>query len=336
MAQKFNEQSLRVEGEAVTIAENVLHDVVLGRAVFSASSTGTLVYQVGSAVAGSKLVWLDRSGNEVGIVAAECPCVWPRLSPDGKRVTVAVTDPGTGNVDIWIHEIAEKRRTHLTFEDALEANPTWTLDGGRIVFTSTRKGPRDIHWMDASGGGLQEALFESPSDKTVQSVTKEGVVFLQDGDLWLLPLSGKRDPRALVKSESQELFGEVSPDRQWLVYQSNAGGRNNIYVTTFPASSGRWLVSEDGGILPRWSAKGDEIFYLSQDHSALSVAAVSGKVNGFRVTSTQRLFTASMVAGRGFPYDVSNDGQRFLVIASSNATKTPLTLVVDWPSELNR
>ena len=91
-AQRVDERTLRIRGDPVPLAENVLHDVVLGRAVFSASERGTLVYQTGSAVAPSRLVWLDRTGTEVGVLADSCLCIWPRLSPDGKRAAVAVTD----------------------------------------------------------------------------------------------------------------------------------------------------------------------------------------------------------------------------------------------------
>ena len=120
VAQPVDERSLRPTGDPVPLAENVLHDAVLGRAVFSASERGTLVYQVGSAVAGSRLVWLDRTCKEVGVLADTCLCIWSCLSPDA-RAAVAVTDASTGNGDIWIHEIADGRRSHLTFEEALEA-----------------------------------------------------------------------------------------------------------------------------------------------------------------------------------------------------------------------
>ncbi len=76
-------------------------------------------------------------------------CIWPRLSPDGRRVAVAETDAGTGNGDIWINELTDSHRSHLTLEESLETNPEWAANGNRIVFTSTRRGFRDIHWKDA-------------------------------------------------------------------------------------------------------------------------------------------------------------------------------------------
>ena len=338
VAQPVDEGSLRPTGDPVSLAENVLHDVVLGRAVFSASQTGTLVYQVGSADAGSRLVWLDRTGKEVGVLAETCFCIWPHLSPDGLRAAVAVTDASTGNGDIWIHQLADGRRSHLTFEEALEANPLWTADGSRIVFTSTRRGFRDIHWKDALGSGSQEPLLESDRDKTVHSVSSDGrwAVFVQDRDLWLLPLAGEHKPQPLLVSEHRKLFGQISPDGRWLLYQSEESGKMDVWITSFPVRAGKWKISENGGLLPKWSSNGREIFYLTPDHTTLFAAAVSAQGESIHVLSVDRLFSATMVAGRGYPYDVSPDGERFLVVASSGATTTPLTLVVDWPSELNR
>ena len=235
LAQRVDERSLRATGDPVPLAEDVLHDVGLGRAVFSASQRGTLVYQIGSAVSGSRLVWLDRTGKEVGLLGEKCFCIWPRLSPDGRRVAVAITDASTGNGDIWIYELADGRRLHLSFEEALETNPVWTPDGSRIVFTSTRSGFRDIHWMDALGSGSQEPLLNSDRDKTTQSASSEGVIFAQDGNLWLLPLTGKRTAQPLLAGEHTEHFGQISPDGRWLLYQSDEGGKNNVYVTSFPA-----------------------------------------------------------------------------------------------------
>jgi serine/threonine protein kinase len=153
LAQPVDERSLRTSGSPVQLAENVLHDIALGRAVFSASQTGSLIYQVGSAATGSRLVWLDRTGKELGVVEDTCFCIWPRLSPDEQRVAVAITDARTGNRDIWTYELAERLRSRLTFEEAREHNPEWTPDGSRIVFNSTRGGVRDLYWMNARGRG---------------------------------------------------------------------------------------------------------------------------------------------------------------------------------------
>ena len=109
-----------------------------------------------------------------------------------------------------------------------------------------------------------------------------------------------------------------------------------MYVTSFPGRVGKWLISENGGILPRWSVRGDEIYYVSQDHSVVFAAAVGEESGRFQVSSVKRLFSAQMISGRGYPYDVSRDGKRFLVVASAGLTTSPLTLVIDWSAEVRR
>lgn len=340
--QSLDRSSTRLTGEAVPIAADVLQDAMLGRAVFSASDNGTLVFQTGEAARGSRLVWFDRSGAEVRTLGEPGFYIWPRLSPDGERAAVAVTDPRTGNSDIWIHDLADGRKRQLTFNAAQEANPTWGRDGNRVYFTTGRRGVSDIYQTDSRGGGAEEALLESDAMQRLQSASPDGryLIFLrQEGSapyqLWLLSLTGERKSRPLLAGDHNYLFGEISPDGHWIVYQSNESGKNEVYVTAFPSCVGKWRVSQDGGILPRWSLDGREIFYLTQDHAAIFTAVVRVERGAFQSMGVRRLFSVPMVAGRGYPYDVSRHG-RFLVVVSSGAATTPLTLVLDWDADLPR
>ena len=335
LAQRIDERTLRISGDPVPLAEQLVHDVVLGRAVFSASEQGSLVYQTGTAVRPSKLLWLDRTGKNVGVVDEACFCSWPRVAPNGRSVALASTNSTTGNTDIYVYDFADPRPQRLTFEESYEGHPAWTSDGTRIIFTSTRKGARDIYWMDAHGTGPQEALLESDSQKYVFSATADRIVFLDYDDFWLLPLTKGAKAEKFRVSEAKELFGEVSPDGRWFVYQSNEGGKGEVFVTSFPARRGKWLISEDGGMLPKWSRDGHEIFYLKPDHATMFAVPVSEEGGVFHPARPNRLFSTQMLYGRGYPYDVAPDG-RFLAVASSGSTTTPLTLVVDWPSGVGR
>jgi Tol biopolymer transport system component len=335
LAQRMDERTLHLTGDPVPLAEQVLYDVVLGRAVFSASDQGSLVYQTGDAVRPAKLLWLDRTGKNVGVVDESCFCNWPRLAPDGRRVALAATDSTNGNTDVYVYDLTDRRPQRLTFDDSYDGHPAWTRDGTRIVFDSTRKGARDIYWMDAHGAGAQDVLLESDRQKYVLSVTGGSIVFWEDDHFWLLPLTKGAKPQAFSVSQAKELFGEVSPDGRWFVYQSNEGGKADVFVTSFPARNGKWLISEDGGMLPKWSHDGREIFYLKPDHATLYAVPVSDAGGVFRPSRPNRLFSTQMLYGRGYPYDVSSDG-RFLAVASSGSTTTPLALVVDWPSAIGK
>jgi hypothetical protein len=173
LAQRFDPKGLKVTGEAVPLAEQVRHDALMGRSVFSVSAEGTLAYESGAAGGESRMVWVDRNGKELAVLGEPAPYTWPRISPDGKRVAATVTGAG-GNRDIWIYEIADGRAMRLTFDPADEGNPTWMPDGRRVVFNSTRKGVRDLHWTAASGSGMPDVLLESGTDKYPQAVSPDG------------------------------------------------------------------------------------------------------------------------------------------------------------------
>ena len=105
-------------------------------------------------------------------------------------------------------------------------------------------------------------------------------------------------------------------------------------MTQFPSGKGKWKVSSQGGMLPRW--RGREIFYLSRDHNSVYAADVTASEGTFRVNKTDFLFSKQAVAGSGYPYDVSADGKRFVFVIRSGETSSPLTLVQNWPAELKR
>jgi Tol biopolymer transport system component len=333
LAQPFDLETVKLTGEAVPLAEQVLEDAIMARAVFSVSADGTLVYQTGGTVGESRMVWLNRSGNEVSALGKPAAYSWPRISPDGKRVAVDITD-ATGNTDIWIDE------QRLTFDSSLEGNPTWFPDGSRIAFNSTRKGVGDILWKAADGSGASYVLLESRANKYPQAISPNGRYLIytdanlssEDYDLWLVSFGDGR-ARPFIAAEGNQTFAQFSPDGRWLAYDSTETGSSEVYVTPFPKGESKWQVSQQGGIMPRWRGDGREIFYLSRDHRTVFAAEVAATQESFRVTRTSTLFATRPITGIGYPYDVSADGERFLFVTTSGETSSPLTLVTNWAAE---
>ncbi len=339
MAQPFDPDRLQLSGEAVPIAEHVQSDPGASRGVFSASENGVLAYQVGAAPMGSQLLWFDRSGKQTAALGDQAVYVDLKVSPDRQKVAVGVVDPRFGPPDIWVYD-ARGVRSRFTFHSAPERYPIWSPDSTRVAFGSSRKGRFDLYVKSYSGSGNEEALLETEHDKFPTSWSADGRYILYDdldsknrSDLWALPLFGDRKPLALLQTQFSESSAAFSPDGRWIAYVSDESGRREVYVTPFPNPSRKWQVSTGGGNLPRWTRNGSEIVYLGPG-DRLMVAEVSARGDTFQVGKTQVLFGIT-VSRLGYIFDVTRDGQRFLVNNIAEAQDSaPLTLVVNWPAAL--
>lgn len=147
-----------------------------------------------------------------------------------------------------------------------------------------------------------------------------------------LALFGDRKPFAFIEAPFFELASQFSPDGHWVAYNSNETGRSEVYVVPFPGPGGKVLVSTAGGDNARWRRDGKEIFYL--ERNTLMAAGVATNGSRFEVRAVQRLFDVPTVDGY-WPYDVTPDGQRFLVNTLESEVP-PLTIVVNWPAALKK
>jgi serine/threonine-protein kinase len=315
-----------------------------GGAVFDVAQDGTLVYVAeGTPTAARTLVWVDRQGREEGVPASPREYLYPRLSPDGKRIAVTVVDQ---EVSIWLWD---RRLTRLTAGPGSDSYHAWMPDGHRVLFSSERAGARNLFLQSADGPGKAERLTESPNLQSVVSVSPDGTraVFHElrrSYDLMLLRLDQNRRVEALLQAPFNEWNGEISPDGHWLAFEADESGRSGIYVRPFPdVNSGRWEVSAGGGTRPLWARDGRELFYLSDDGALMSVPIEQGDTwragAPTKVLETRYLGTNS--GGLGRTYDVSPDGRRFLMIKAGAASgrsgaSPPIIVVQNWFEELQR
>jgi serine/threonine protein kinase/Tol biopolymer transport system component len=350
MAQPFDVERLELTGDALPIAERVITGGLTGMAgAFSVSETGVLAYQTGPADVGgqagapTRLVWFDRSGKQIGVLGDQARHGDLELTADGGRVAVSLFDRTRRGRDIWLFDIARGLRTHFTFDPAEELTSVWSPDGSRVVFNANRKGHWDLYQKASSGAGNEEELLADSLDKVPFDWSPDGRfilfgvgAFQAAADLWVLPLFGDRKPFPFLQTPFSEIPGRFSPDGRWIAYASNESGRYELYVGPFPGRGDKWQVSTAGGRWPRWGSDGKEIFYLAPDKKLMS-AMVNGAGSAFEVGAVRPLFDthALTIGNTGSMYDVSPDGQRFLVnTLPEEAAPAPITLVVNWPALL--
>jgi serine/threonine-protein kinase len=342
----FDPTRLTIVGQSTPVVTQVRITPV-GAADAALARDGTLVYVVGGAEIGftRTLVWVDRRGRETPIAAPQHLYATPRISPDGTRVAMMAVDGG-----LWVWDLGHATLTRVTIGGTADLTPVWTLDGRRLVFASDRRGAFNLFSQAADGTGAVERLTDSPNRQGPSAISPEGtrVVFTErfpttGQDVMALSLDGTHHVLPLVQTPVEENNGIVSPDGRWLAYEANDSGAFEVYVRPFPAvNSGRWQVSTTGGTQPLWSHNGRELFYFAPNGALMRVSVVAGPA--WTASAPTKVLEGPYVvstAGNSFRnYDITADGQRFLLIKASagNARNPPPQIVVieHFDEELKR
>ena len=317
---------------------------------------------VGVQMTPRSLVWVDRKGHEKPINAPLHDYLTPRLSPDGTRLVLQLLDPN--NLDLWIWDLKREQLRRLTFSPGADGLPLWSPDGRRIIFNSDRAQPgvRNLYGQAADGTGTVDRLTTNANPQFPSSITPDGtfVVGFQGSSraaqVVLFPLAspaGRAGPglsplanSSQAGSSGQTLFDgawpEFSPDGRYLAYQSDESGRIEVYVRPFPqVNSGLWQISMAGGTRPAWARSGRELFYLDESNT-LTAVPVQTSGSTFSAGTPAKVFDTKYATP--FPprnYDVSPDGQRFLMVKDHPApaqTGTPVSMILvqSWTEELKR
>jgi Tol biopolymer transport system component len=345
-AMPFDLARLETRGTPVTVVPDVV-TTIKGGVNAVVAGDGTLAYVLGTVEGTPRtLVWVDRQGHETPIPAPPRPYLLPALSPDGTRVAVFANDQER---DLWLWDLRRTTLTRLTATPGVDVVHVWTPDSRRLIFTSERGGVRNLFWQAADGSGAVERLTESPNTQYPTGVSPDGrrLIFSDDSpttgnDVMAIELNETRRVTPLVQSPFTEQNGTVSPDGRWLAYEANDSGRFEIYVRPFPeVNSGRWQVSTTGGTRPIWARSGQELVYVSSTGALMGVGLARGP-SWAATTPTlvvkEGYFTNLNWWGRS--YDISPDGQRFLMIkeggVDGSAAPASIIVVQHWVEELKR
>ena len=331
----FDAGSLSVTGEPFLVAQDGIYP--------SVSIDGTLVYHSTASAGLKQLAWVDRNGRVEGTIGQPQDRIGsPALSPDGRWIAVVATVHGISG--IWKYGVERGTLIRLT-SDPPEFQPSWSPTGDRIAFGSYRSGVTDIFALPAVGSGTAEILVGGPEIESGPDWSQDDrylVYYLGSSyageDLWYIRLSEDRTPIPLLQAPRRQVMPVLSPDGRYVAYHSNESGQWEVYLISFPSGDERVQVSEDGGMSPRWSGQGGELFYVSDNtlmavtvstHPELQVGAPQSVFNGEQVGAV-----LSNIWNWG--YDVTEDGQRFVVVqnvAQEEETTPTITVVQNWHAE---
>jgi eukaryotic-like serine/threonine-protein kinase len=316
-----------VAADSLVIADEVGFQPSIYWGAFAVAENGTIVYNSNVGAALSVFTWYDRAGKELGTVGEIGVLSNPQLSPDDSRLAMDLADTKANNINIWLHDMQRATNSRFTFDAAEDVGGVWSRDGSLIAYRSLQSNDTNVFVKQASG--LQPAKAIISLKETTRATDdlnpnswslddQELLCTLQPGaggsQLVMLSTSGHKMTPFLI-SQASESNGMISPDGRWVAYASNESGDWEIYVTAFPTAAGKWQVSRGGGAEPRWRGDGKEIFYIGAG-STLTAVPVSS-AGTFAAGNPAPLFRTQLRAQVSstdqFSYDVTRDGQRFLV-----------------------
>jgi Tol biopolymer transport system component/predicted Ser/Thr protein kinase len=342
IGQKFDVRSSTVSGDARTLSDGVQYFPQTDLALFSVVGNGPLVLQTGKGVDKSQFLWFDRNGKQVGTVGPQGWFANPKISPDERRLAFEQTDRDGRHVDIWVSNMASGAMNRLTFGPGLNEGPIWSPDGRRIAFGSNQSIAWGMSEKNSDGSGLQRevipatggrcGIWDWSRDGTYQLVLNNRNLYYRTvADGTVKPLL---DPKWVIRNT------QFSPDARWIAYSTNETGTWEIFVSPFPGGNGKWQVSRGGGEEPRWRRDGKELFFLSAEGRIMAVPVKLMESN-FESGSPVALFQAHLrqpiSAMDVVSYDVSADGQRFLVNTKmQESNPAPMSIILNWRSELDK
>jgi Tol biopolymer transport system component len=292
------------------------------------------------------LVWVDRAGNAESLPMPARPYLHPRISPDGARIAVEVEGP---THDFWLYDLARGIMTKET-TDGISHWPVWTPDSARVSYRRWINNAFSMWWEPADRSAPPERLTDVGRGQSPASWSPGGrvVAFTQvnpetGADVYVLDMAGDRKPRPFAQTRFTEGSPKFSPDGRWIAYTSNESGRNEIYVQAYPGPGAKIQVSLNGGTDAVWRPRGGELYY----REAGKMMAVQVDTRGsFQSSRPKLLWTGSYAHGLGSQcgppgatssnYDVTADGQRFLMIKTDEIAPAQVNVVLNWTEELKR
>ena len=339
LVQKFDPAAGKLQGDPQMIANDVANDLSTWH--MDASAADELLLMGSGGNPDSRLIWVDRSGKRLGVVADGLPDLLSvALARQGDRAALQI-DMGTS--DIWVLDLARQVRTRLTFGPVQNQYPVWSPDGKWIAYQSPRNGKNGIYRKASDGSGAEELLLENteliiPTDWSNDSkflIYSRGPFQGIGEEIWALPLTGDTKPFVVVPHGPNALAtaGKLSPNGHWLAYTSTESGQPQVYVVPFGHGQGKWQVSQNGGGGAIWTRDGKSLYYADMAYTVYFVNVKEGNQT-LQFSAPQLLNTN--VSSQVFFYDVAPDGQKIMVNELAQQVSQTITVVSNWAEQLKK
>ena len=333
-AQRMDGKSYQVVGEPLTVAENIMANVGIGRSNFAVSQNGVLAYRGGTRSRDEQLAWFDREGKRLGLLGKPGAISSPALSPDGKSVALSVRGEASGTLaaDTWVMDLATGVMTRMTRDgqdNSLYGLLAWSPDSQRLAVTGLGGGIREVALASGKVTVLLPDNFSAedwtPDGRSLLAINKEAT-----GLSLFTPGEGAK-PKTVLDTPYPKYNFRFSPDGQYVAYSSlEAGGTGDVYVASFPSFAAKRKVSTGGGDSPLWAKNGKELFYVTRDGSYFSAEIRTSP--SLTAGTPKLLFKGGALRG-DTTFAVSGDGQRFLLVepvGAAGVEQPGIHLVLNW------
>ena len=343
----FDSERLATTGTAVPVLYSVASDTTTGAAHLAVAADGTVTYITGGlSTSDRQIFWVDRKGGATPVPLRSGPYNDIRVSPDGSRIAVLVGSSGSG--DVWVYDTHSTAFTPFT-SDRINATPQWSRDGKTLYYAAVKSTGDETRVVKrrADGSGNAEPLGRLGARAFLEGIDQnEKTAYLtsydtkaaSNVDVVMIPITGGT-PIVLAGGPQQQYASALSPDGRWLAYQSDEGGRPEIYVRDLTGTGARHPVSTTGGEEPLWSANSDEIFYRNEGQ--LMSAKVTTRPE-FRSNPPTVLFDGvfNLRSETGMTYDVDRKTGRFAMLRpagqAAGAPPARVRVIVNWLQDVVR
>ena len=313
-------------GPAIPVGSGVHRSPGGGTSFFAVSRSGALVY---ASRPDAELIWVDRRGAIEPLDADRDAYMYVRLSADGSKLAYG-TEAG-----VWVLDLERGTRQRLSDDGSY---PVWRPGRDEITVFNMRNGLEQLFTVRPDGGDERSLLLDGEYPQLPMDWSPAGTALLFEEihpetqiDLWILSEDGTADP--FLVTPANERSAKFSPNGRYVAYESDESGENEVHIRDYPTGVRKWVISSGGGYAPAWSQDGKELFYRSGEH-LMAVEVESDPV--FRASKPTTLFKAPRAYGRHSIFDITPDGERFIMVRGDAAAFRELHVVLNWTDELER